>query len=256
MMFSLATSRRTQLDLLARACERGERARLAVFPADDPSDSAATRLLALDDSALFLYWPGTRRVAAGLTRGAMVEVQFSHDEGRYSFKTEVRGRAARRLPGRGLVSALVLSLPLRVERKQQRAGFRTSLATLDPPLQARLTGMIERDAAFTLRITNASHGGLGGTTTDPVAGRVRIGDLFWAEFALPGNERKTELVVRLTYYHTTRRPEDQRTRLGCAFCPTDDPITHQDNLRRLERFIREQQQATPERAVATPVWRR
>jgi hypothetical protein len=253
---SLATSRRRQLDLLLRACARAERVRLAVVPADDPADSATTRLLALDDSALLLYWPGTRRISARLTRGAMVEVQFSHDEGRYSFKAQVRGRAARRLPGRGLVSALVLSLPLRVERKQQRAGFRTCLAALDPPLHARCTSMVGRDIGFALHITNVSPGGLGGTTTDPAAGRVNVGDLFWAEFDLPGDERKTELVIRLADYHTTQRSEGQNTQLGCAFCPSDDPLTHQDSLRRLERFIREQQQTTPERAVATPVWRR
>jgi len=150
----------------------------------------------------------------------------------------------------------MLSLPLRVERKQQRAAFRISPPALDPPLEARCTSTIERDLKFTLRVTNVSCSGIAGVTTDPVAKRVRVGDLFWSEFVLPGDQQKIEFIVQLAYYHTIRQSGDQRTKLGCGFCPTDDPITHEDNLRRLERFVMERQQAMLKRAAARLVRRR
>jgi hypothetical protein len=255
MTSCLATSRRTQLDLLARVCERNTRACLAMRAADDSVAIVNTRFLALEPNALCLHWPRDER-AAGLTPGVTAEVRFTHAGGRYAFKAELRARVWRRVSGKGRVAALMLALPLRVERREQRRSLRTPLTRLSTPLTARLTSVSEPDLGFTLRASDISAAGLGGVSRDPVAGRLKTGGLFWAEFALPDRRDKIEFVVRLAHWRTIRRSGDVRVKLGCGFCPADDPAAYQDNLRRLDRFVAQQQQASPTRTAARSARRR
>jgi len=249
------TRRRTLLELLADACERGAHGRLRVRLPDSSLRTARIRFLALSEDALCFQWPG-QQVTAALNRGTPVEVRFTHKGSRYAFQAQVRGRVPRRLPGRGYVSALKVTLPLRLEREEQRAYFRYALPDTAGPVQAVFTDVRRRDICFTVRLTNVSYGGLGAETSDPLARQLSAGDLLWARLQLSEENKHVEFVVRLAHVQARGEPGHECIRLGCVFCAGDDPAQYEENLRRLERFVIEHRQAVWRRATEPAAGRR
>lgn len=238
------TLRKEQFELLTAACRRSALARTVVRTPDADTHTGRSRLLDFQHDGVTLFWPHELK-HEWLQSGATVEVFFEQAGLRYAFKAEALGRVSHRLKSGRQVAALLLSVPVRVGRKQQREHFRVSLTDLEP-IELRLTGMLDRGLQLTLMLRNLSCGGLGAVCSAEEGRKLRIGDLCWAEFALPGISAEFEFVARLT--HRVMLDNGRRVVLGWAFCAHDDPLRDRRNMQGLSRFVAERQRAKLRRA--------
>lgn len=233
--------RRTQLQLLAEVCEYGRRARVAVVQGDHERRVFVTRFLALEQNGLLLEWPNASSGGSPPAGGA-VEVFFLHKHQRFAFPARSLGRTWWECARRGRLAAWRLTVPLRVEQKQQREHYRISLADIDP-IDIEFTCVTNPDTKFSARLSNLSAGGLG-AVLDACEGNPCVeGALYWTQFTVPiPHEPLTfEFVVRVM--HVQPVPNQETAVLGCMFCPGEDPTAYQSNIRQLEQFVMERQRA-------------
>lgn len=225
--------RKTQLDLLARACECGSPATIAYRTRDAVTRSGGTRLLALESDAIWLEW--TQAADADIApspRGA--QVLFEHGGERYAFTAHPQERSRRRFGSSPETSALKLSLPLNVERRERRTQSRIRLSDVQP-VHATVTAILEKTAPLTCRVLNLSAGGLAAITRWETARQIKPGDVCWIEFGLPDGEGPLDFAVRLA--HRRRTTDGTNAILGWAFCPGDDRATTLAQLERVRRFV-------------------
>ncbi|MBU0638245.1 MAG: hypothetical protein KKB50_05215 [Planctomycetes bacterium] len=232
------TRRKAQLELLTAACAGESPARVAPRERLSGVSSIDTHLALLERDGVMLHWPSLD-VDALAGSGAWVDVFFDHEGERFAFTAESRGRFVRDLGPRANLPLLKLSLPLCVERRQQRAHFRLSLAELEP-VHAQLAGMFAPDTRIAVRLTEISTGGMAGHIDSPAASHLQTGDLFWARFQLPGHAEQSELAVRVT--NTRVAASESAATVGLAYCPGEDPVNANIALQRLERFVARQEQ--------------
>ncbi len=226
--------RRTQIELLADVCKSHSCARIALRSAGAPATTFATRLLCLERNALWVEWPASE-TAQAVQPGLSAEVFFDHQGHRFAFTAQMHGRFERSFDALGERVALKLSLPSRIERKQQRESLRVSLAAVGP-VTSRLTSMLDSERTLECRLLNLSQGGLAGMANWEAIDSLAIGEVFWAEFELPGDCEMYEFAVRLA--HRRRRGKDpKRGILGLAFCGGDDQSGNREKLDRIRRFV-------------------
>ncbi len=223
------TSRKTQLELLGEVCT--QRRRACVLLPDDSETN--TRFLALEADGVLLEWP-LSGVEPRAANGTTVTVLFEHQDHGYRFRTETTGRVWWQDMRRGQVAAWRLRLPLRIELRQPRRHIRLSLAGL-PPICGRLRSATDPQRAFTVQLRNLSRGGMQGSASSLEVGSLRSGELFWVELDLPSPCERCELLARIAHAQT----DAQRgiTVFGCTFCGGEDPLAHEEQLARVERFL-------------------
>ncbi len=226
--------RRTQIELLADVCKSQSSARISLRRAGAQATTFATRLLCLERNALWVEWPASETGQTAQT-GRLAEVFFDHQGHRFAFSAQMHGRFERSFDALGERVALKLSLPSRIERKQQRESFRVSLAAVGA-VTSRMTSMLDSDRTLECRLLNLSHGGLAALAQWEAIDSLVIGEVFWAEFELPGDSEMYEFAVRLA--HRRRRGKDpKRGILGLAFCGGDDQSGNREKLDRIRRFV-------------------
>jgi c-di-GMP-binding flagellar brake protein YcgR len=138
--------------------------------------------------------------------------------------------------------ALKLSLPIRIDHRQQRQSCRISLAAL-APIQARLTSMLDADRELDCRLLNLSGGGIAAQARWNAIESFAIGEIFWIEFDLPNVSERFEFAVRLA--HRRRTEDRERGIVGWAFCGGDDQMDNYDKLERISRAIASMQPDQP-----------
>ncbi|MCK4343117.1 MAG: PilZ domain-containing protein [Phycisphaerae bacterium] len=233
------TRRKVQLQMLAEACEQRRRVRVILAGRSDDRLAVYTRFAALARNQLLLYWPFTG-VAADIARDAQVEAFFEIGGQRLAFRTRTCGRTLWSGCRRPRVEVWKLTLPLCVERRQQRARYRVSLADLEP-ITARFTSVSNPQRTFTAELTNISGGGLCGRVPLTASTAVRPGELHWTTFELPEEDRTFEFIVRLVHVRALKRKGV--VDLGGMFHPGEDPQVHRDQLRQLEYFVTRRERA-------------
>ncbi len=238
------TRKKTQLDLLASVCARRAQARVAL-PASTQAGDVPTRFLALEPDRLLLAWPpgGTGRIPVS---GARVDVYFSDGGEHYALAAETRGRECFVSPARANVAAWVLSVPLRVEQRQQRGHFRVSLADL-PPVEAVFTGTADGHTRFRARLRNISVGGLGAVLRAGGGVTPVVGETYWVDFQLPGLPELFEFVARVV--HVRPGGPGAGPVLGAMFCAGDDGAGQRAAVQRIEAFVRARERALLRRAT-------
>jgi hypothetical protein len=225
------TRRKTQLNVLAQACQ--ERRWAHVAPASGAAarrDQAQVRFLALERDGLLLQWPpqGTGAIAP---RDTLVDVSFHHDGRVLGFRTQSRGL----VPNPATTApAWRLAVPLCVERRDRRQHGRFSLAG-SAPIPVCCTSVADGQRMFTAQLHNFSRGGVRAGAPRAVADWVQPGDLLWARFALPGQPQPLEFVVRVV--HLQPSADNERLVLGCRFCPADDPRQRDRQLDEARRCL-------------------
>jgi c-di-GMP-binding flagellar brake protein YcgR len=238
--------RKTQLELLKEACEHGRRVRVAVGRPDDRRNVIGTRFLALEKDALLLEWPNAAQQARP-PEGGEVEVFFLHKHVRYAFPARSFGKTHWHCSRRGRLEAWRLSVPLRVEQKQQREHYRVSLADIDP-IDAEFTNVNDPERTFIARLNNLSAGGLGAVVDVSESTPCKQNEVYWARFTVPGESQPLRFEFVLRIMHVQPLPEQETAVLGCMFCHGEDAAVDQINLRRLEQFVMARQRAQVRRA--------
>jgi hypothetical protein len=233
------TRRKSQLELLALACESRYSARVALAERSRGTTHIPTRFLALEPGGVLLEWP-PQAIGAHVVSGAAVTVFFDHQDQCLSFRADTRGRAWWCSSSRGQVAAWKLGLPLRIDSRQQRESRRISLTDIGP-VPARCTSVTDPQRCFTVRLRNLSIGGLSATAALTRVAPLHAGTMFWTQFELPGEPGGFEFVVRVAHVHSNK-PTDTLV-LGCAFCPGEDPLPYRTQLARIGDFVARRQQA-------------
>jgi len=241
--------RKTQLDLLAIVCARRAQARVAL-PTSTPVGDVPTRFLALEPDRLLLAWPpgGTGGIPVS---GARVDVFFVEGGVHYALVAETRGRDLFLTPKGASVAAWVLSVPLRVEQRQQREHFRVSLADL-PPVEAVFTATADGRSRFRARLSNISKGGLGAVAWCVGRAEPEVGETYWVDFQLPGLPDPFEFVVRVV--HVRPGGPSGGLVIGGVFCAGDDGRMQRGALQRIEAFVLSRERALLRRAVLHAGW--
>ena len=225
--------RRKQIELLADVCERHRTVRIAMRMSGARPTTVQTTLLSLESDAIWVEWPSGQTTQAAQS-GCYAEVYFEHQGRRFSFTSRTCGRFQRSFDTLGERVALKLSLPTRIDHRQQRQSCRTSLAAL-APIQARLTSMLDADRELDCRLLNLSRGGIAGQARWNTIESLTIGEVFWIEFDLPNLAERFAFAVRLAH---RRRTEDRaRGIVGWTFCGGDDQMDNDDKLERISRAI-------------------
>lgn len=226
------------LALLAQACRQRQRARLVLPDHTEDQLLANTRFLDLHDEELYVERSAVT-VTSGRVRGQSLDVYFECGGERLAFRTRVIGPSLW-CGAHCRLAAWKLEVPLQIERKQQRAHYRVSLADLGR-IPVEFTRVADVRDAFKATLINVSGGGLGSSAPIELAERVHVRDMYWTRFNLPEEPERFEFVVRLM--HMRRAEKQELILLGCRFCPTDEPRLYRAQLRRLELFIARRQRA-------------
>jgi hypothetical protein len=228
--------RRTQLALLASACQQGARACINLRRRGHATGEV--RLESLEHDGVLLVWAGCRIQGAELP-GQPVDVHFEHQGERYAFSAITRQHAdcTNKCAARGL---LKLSLPLRLERADRRRQLRVELNGL-PPIVARFTHVVDDRRQFEAQLTNIAERGIAVTAQSADVARLHTGDLFWVDIELPGEASRSEFVVRLAHLRPIKHTD--KLAMGWAFQPADDPTSCEKYLRRVEAFVARRQGA-------------
>ncbi len=221
------TQRRGQLALLARACQRNERASIAPSEAGGEIAVDAT-MLALEADSLLLS-AGDEGGAIGV-RGTEVVVHFSAEGQRFRFRTRSCGPQRRTLAGSGTVAVLALALPLRIDavRPMERFALRPGDAGLPP---ANLRSMHTASPAAHIELE----------TIDEYAAVMRLrdaaerplpaaGEHCWIEQPLGDAAAPVAFVVRIS---EVSPPADGARRIVARLCGGEDGVTLRGGLQAL-----------------------
>ncbi|MBK9118340.1 MAG: hypothetical protein IPM18_01895 [Phycisphaerales bacterium] len=226
------TRRRTQLEVLERACAM--RQRVLLLPADKSQGRAIEgTLLALEPDGLLVTWP-TTGLGPLTVHGTPVHGLFAWDNRTLGFRSQTCGRVWHLAPGGGDIEALKLTLPLRVERREERRRNRLVLGGPTPvPLQC--TSVADDHRHIAAELSNISFGGLSARARGVSAMTIQRGALYWTCFDLPGLSRRFEFVVRIA--HVRHNPATSETSFGGSFIAGEDPTPHRQQLDAIAEFI-------------------
>ncbi len=228
--------RKTQMDLLERACE--QRAAAHIGLRGKTATNCQAELAAIERDGILITWVHEPLREAEV-EGRSVEVRFEHEGECYVFYAVSWGRVG---PGLSEVEAeprVKLSLPLRVERARHRRHIRVALLRNLPPIEGTFTHVVDGRRQFQARLTDIADGGMGVTARTEEVTQLYTGDLFWVDMKLPGEKARAEFVVRLIHLRPIRNTD--RLAMGWAFQPTDDVSNYETYLQRLEAFIARKQ---------------
>lgn len=226
MGFQSLVRRKTQLALLAAACDRHEPALLCLRGRDRESETDKqfdSHFLSLQPDGLLLDWAG-RPAPRGPVR-----VKFGHCG--QQFILEAMARGVLDLPGRERRTAVKLGLPIRLQRSETRRAQRVSFEG-DAVVVATFHGVLDSRMCFESALIDISTRGLSVRTDEPCAAGLKAGDLCWAEFVLPRGDGAFQFVVRVIHARTR---ESGEAVIGWVFQPGDDG--EMDQLQRLATYL-------------------
>lgn len=221
-----------QSDLLQGACAARRRARLVAARGMN-QETIYSRFIAVHANHVLVELPsrGTGNIAP---RGALLNVQFEHDNERYVFRTETQGRVDWINPRGRSTPAWRLTRPVQILLRRERQHIRVGLADI-APASGHFTSTRDPETLFRVQIQNLSTGGMNVTTDTQPPPPILPGETYWADFELPGVTGALEVVIRIVHVH--RDVAHGLIKCGCTFCPTDDPAHHAEQLKRIEEFI-------------------
>lgn len=221
------TQRRGQLALLARACQRNERASIAPSHAGGEIAVDAT-MLALEADGLLLS-AQDEGGAIGVC-GTEVIVHFSAEGQRFRFQTRSCGRQRRTLAGSGAVTVLTLALPLRIDiaKPIERFALRPGDAGLPP---AKLRSMHTASIAAPIELETIDERAAVMRLRDPAERPLpTAGEHCWLEQPLGDASEPVAFVVRISEVSPLA---DGVRRIVARLCGGDDGETLRGGLRAL-----------------------
>lgn len=232
------TRRKTQLELLERACQKAAPAALAVRAAPTERAPAKTQLLGLEPDGLWVSWPESY-LAGEEFSGTRVRVTFELRGGRFAFNVETQGCHTRPVGVHGPQKVLKLSVPLAIDEhtRQDRRRERRITSEGCGDLEARLVHATNKRIEHRLDVVDLSLGGVGGTVDDATAVQLDRGALYWIDIRLPGRTEVISFVARLVHMAPAESPGVMLT--GWAYCPGDDGSDYRRKLDRLAEFLDE-----------------
>lgn len=222
---ALATDNQAILEVVAEACARNMPAELHIQNPDGDMATAWARLLECHDETIQLDQPQAGSGTINLTPRQRVTV-FLHVRGkRYRFHSfVVEPRARIRLNERMVVTGISLAFPNELVEAQRREDFRISVAgTHNIPVRFHgLTvpspGPVPLDVPrFEGRIIDVSAGGAAVLVARTELRSVRLGELFYSEFTLPGDDQPLAPVCQARHSQLVRT--DTAHMLGMQFVP-------------------------------------
>jgi len=226
------TRRSAQLALLESACR--QQAPALIWPCRHATRSFArpTRLLRVRPDGVLLTMPDDV-VIGEAPAGFPVRVVFEHQGNRYAFTASVQ------LPDHDAADsadcrALCLSPPLQVVPHRPRRPFRVRLSRVGA-VPVRLQELCGRGQTAVLALTEITTAGFRAVGPAGLRGALAARAFFRSEFALPGEEKAIEYIVRLL----ARRRVRQSARAAAttwAFCPGDDPALFAEQTALIERW--------------------
>ncbi|WP_394700520.1 PilZ domain-containing protein [uncultured Ilyobacter sp.] len=222
--------RRAQLKLIEGMCETHAAATIAVRRRVGTTGEARFEALAKD--RLVLSWDGARNVDAEI-EGQPLEIHFEEEGERYVCFVTSRGLERCEDENGQRRSQLVTSVPLRVETARERDHLRLEFDN-EQAIVGTFTHVVDTRRQFQARVTDVSSGGLGVVTVSPRINELYTGDLFWVDLELPGEQHRSEFIVRLVHLRPLKHSD--QLAMGWAFQAGDDPIMHRNSLRRLQRI--------------------
>jgi hypothetical protein len=227
--------RKTQMDLLATACEQRVAARLTLRGRTAVSGTVA--LTALERDGVQATWI-EQPVSVAELNGRPVQVRFEHGGEHYVFRAVVREGSSLSTSQEEEMTRLKLSLPVRLEHARHRRHIRLTSPDL-PAIESTFTHVVDERRRFHARVTDIGDGGIGVRARAADVSQLYTGDLFWVGIKLPGEATRAEMVVRLVHLRPIKRTDELA--MGCVFQPTDDLAHHENYLRWLEAFIAHRQ---------------
>ncbi len=245
MDFLNLTRRRSQLELLQTVADGRQQARV-VRPQAGGGTPIHTRFVALANGGVVLAWPSDGS-ADRVVEDEPVEMLFEHAGETFSARARSIGRVLWDAVRSAQREAWQLTLPLNVQREQQRAHYRVSLDG-SHTLPVRFTSTVDRAGSCEARMTNISAGGLGAVVAPRDAAKVRRGELYWIDLTLPGDGGRIDFVLRVVHDHQI--DESHSKIVGCQFCPGEDADRHAACLIRVEQFVARREQAQLSHAIA------
>jgi hypothetical protein len=198
------------------------------------------QLTALKRDGVLLTWT-ERRVPEIEVEGRPVEVRFEHEGDSYVFRAVSRGCVGVGSAKAASKPRLKLSVPLGVERARHRQHVRLALQGL-PPVEGTFTHVIDARRLFQARLTDIGDGGVGVIARRADVPQLYTGDLFWLDVELPGEQTRSEFIVRLIHLRPVRNTDELA--LGWVFQPADEPADYERCVRRLEAFAARQPPST------------
>lgn len=202
---------------------------------------ARSRLLALDDAAVYLDSPQNDGKGIRFGQGAEVHIYLSVNDGWRMFRSRVtRSSCKIKLNSAKTVLGMAVSIPSRMEETQRRQEFRVSLACCES-VTARLH-MASRDdpnccpldvERFDGRLVDLSAGGLALRVDVSERRNFRVGEHCFVSYVLPDGQGEMTCLVEVR--HTKSILDGEATRLGVKFISWNEPET-KFNVRRMTRF--------------------
>lgn len=225
-------TRRTQIELLASACQTHEPVRLEVQGGEPEHAAAEGHLLACDRGSVLVELACSQTTAAGAAPAARISARFGHRGRRFAFSTTVLASVP--LPAANRTRAGVrLAMPLVVRERAARTTERIRPAG-NAPVHVDLLMVGPEKSLIRGRIVDASAGGLGCELAADDALRLDRQELIRLRAAGRAAPRDCEFIVRLIY---TDAISERLTRIGLAFVGLDDAAELDARLRCLQDWI-------------------
>jgi hypothetical protein len=225
--------RKSQLELIDRACRSRAPARIVRRAQPRGEPTASTRLVALQRDGVLLEQP-TRNIAADAPSDALYDVTFQSDDGRtYTFAAAAVSAARPALRRGQARPTWKLGLPLRVDARERRRAPRRA-APVVHPVEVELTDPAHPERVLRGRLVDISAGGIAVRIERRPSGRISFGQAVWVRFQMPGERAPFEFVVSVRHCRILH-PGDALL-LGLSFCGGEDPATHAERIHRLTGY--------------------
>jgi c-di-GMP-binding flagellar brake protein YcgR len=225
-------TRRSQIELLASACQTHEPVRLEVQGGEPAQVASEGHLLACDRGSLLVELSGSQATAAEATPASRISARFGHRGRRFAFSTTVLASVP--LPAANRARAGVrLAMPLVVRERAARTAERIRPAG-NAPVHVDLLTVGPEKSCIRGRITDVSTGGVGCELAAEDAPRLDRHELIRLRAAGPAAPRDCEFIVRLVHADAI---SERLTRIGLAFVGLDDAAELDARLRRLQDWI-------------------
>lgn len=191
--------------LLNEACERNAVIELHRRDNNESIPAARGRMLAVRDDALVIAEPQIIGRDSRLSAGVAVDAFFLAGDVMLHFVSEIISTTEMvRLNEHKRVRAFTISAPEAIAPGQRRSYFRT-LVLGDEPVRATLRAVLSADpiqcpidaAPIAAEMVDGSPLGFGLNVHESDARRVRLYDLFFMSFTIPGDQQMRTLLVEL-----------------------------------------------------------
>jgi len=239
------------MEILRYACDRNVPIELHYVNASVSSSRvepdmlyAQTRMLGLDEQAIYLDSPQSIGKDVRLRVGRDVEAYFVVQNRIYTFRSQVtRLRCTVELNSVMKVVGMCLAMPNLIRSGQRREDHRISLASLPGPLTVDLHETSAEDPnlcpvdvrRFVGQAADLSRGGMAVIIANEDRFLLRHGRKYFLSFALPEDGREMTFLAELRHMRDIHK--DSAKRLGFQFLRWPDVVQMREKSSALGKFL-------------------